>query len=343
MPWHPRNRYCWDFWFAWQEETLHVFYLEASRLACAYNAQRRHQLASIGHAILTDFGWKEIDPDKPVLARREGDFWDNLAIWTGSIIEHNGLYYLLYTARRKEDQLVETHHQRQLPQNIGVAVSKDLHSWQRTAESLEKPVIPNPGIDSDFDGINWRDPYVIKDDIDGQFYAFICARPKDTPPDVGGVVAYATSKDLENWQDEPYKILYTCQEFFLTEVPQVFWRKSNDQQYWHLYILFSPRWSEFFLQKVQLGVTYYVRSQPIKDRSKLSYDCIPWEREPANLLADGLYAGKLVNPETEVNPVFLGFEQEDEGGHFVGGLSDPRWAVFADDGRICLFDSMLSG
>lgn len=26
----------------------------------------------------------------------------------------------------------------------------------------------------------------------------------------------------------------------------------------------------------------------------------------------------------------------DEGGHFVGGISDPQWAIFADDGAIGL-------
>lgn len=72
MPWYPRNKYCWDFWFAWQGQTLHVFYLQASQLACAYNPERRHSLASIGHAVLTNFGWKEIDLDKPVLEKERG-------------------------------------------------------------------------------------------------------------------------------------------------------------------------------------------------------------------------------------------------------------------------------
>jgi beta-fructofuranosidase len=245
MPWSARNKYCWDFWFAWKEQKLHIFYLQANRLACAYNADKRHNLASVGHAVLTDFGWQEINPDKPAFSIKEGDFWDNLSIWTGSIIEKDGLYYLFYTARRKEDSWVQSPHQRRLPKNVGVAVSEDLSTWTRTSVSLEKPVIPNPGVDSDFDGMNWHDPYVIKDDTDGKFYAFICAHPKDTPADVGGVVAYATSKDLENWQDEPYKILYASDEFYLTEVPQVFWRKMNDQKHWRLYLFGKTSLTKF--------------------------------------------------------------------------------------------------
>ncbi|MBW4445537.1 MAG: hypothetical protein KME38_01310 [Spirirestis rafaelensis WJT71-NPBG6] len=338
MTWYPRNKYCWDFWFAWQGQTLHVFYLQASQLICAYNAERRHGLASVGHAVLTDFGWKEIDPDKPVLEKRDGDFWDNLAIWTGSIIQEDNLYYLFYTARRKEDLLVETPHERRLPQNIGVATSKDLRNWTRTPATLKKPVIPNPGIKSEFDGSNWRDPYVIKDDTDGKYYAFICARPRESAADVGGVIAIATSSNLSDWQDEPYKILYQSDQFYLMEVPQVFWRKTNDGRYWRFYLLFGPHWSPFFVSKVPIGVTYYVRSQPIEDRSKVSYDRIPWEDGSANILCKNYYVGKFVNPETETNPAFFGFRKQDEGGHFVGGISDPQWATFADDGTISLSD-----
>lgn len=224
-------------------------------------------------------------------------------------------------------------YERLRPKNIGVAVSKDLSTWTRTPVSLEKPVIPSPGVDSNFDRINWHDPYVIRDDIDGKFYAFICARPKDTLPDIGGSVAYATSTDLENWQDEPYKILYTSDQFFLTEVPQVFWR--NDHQHWRLYLIFSPRWIASFNQKIPIGITYYVRTRPIKDRRQVSYDRIPWESEPANILAVGFHGGKLIRSDTD-NPVFFGFQYEDESGRFVGGLADPQWATFADDGTIHL-------
>ena len=337
MPWLPRNKFCWDFWFAWQGQQLHVFYLQASTFACAFNPTRRHNLASIGHAIMTEYGWQEVDPQTPVLAPREGKFWDNLSIWTGSIIETEGLYYLVYSARSKDTPLIQTPHERRIPQNIGIAVSSDLRTWARTPATEVAPVIPNPGVDSEFDGSNWRDPYVIKDDIDGQFYAFICAHSQHSEADVGGLIAYATSTDMAEWQ-QSYKVLYASQEFYLLEVPQVFWRQMSDRS-WRLYLLFAPHWSPFFVQPRQVGVTYYVRSQPIADRRQVSYDRIPWEPEPANLLCDGLFAGKLLKPDTELYPGFIGFQKEDEAGNFVGGLSDPLWAVFQDDGKIDLRDS----
>lgn len=341
MPWHPRNKYSWDFWFAWQGQTLHVFYLQASKFACAYNADKRHNIASVGHAVLTDFGWKEINPDQPAFASRDGNFWDNLSIWTGSIIEKDNLYYFFYTARCKQDKWITTAYERRLPQNIGVAVSEDLNTWTRTPQSLDSPVIPIAGTNSDFlDGINWRDPYVIKDDTDGKFYAFICAHPNNTSADAGGIVAYATSTDLENWQEEPYRILYTSDEFLFLEVPQVFWRQMNDQK-WRFYLLFSPRWSSFFNKNIPIGITYYVRSQPIKDRTEVSYNSIPWESEPANILAVGSHGGKLIKPESVANPVFFGFQYEDEAGHFVGGLTDAQRVTFALDGTIHLSEPQL--
>lgn len=339
MPWQPLNKYCWDFWFIYKQQTLHAFYLQATHLACAYNAERRHNLSSVGHAVLTDFGWQEISPSLPTLSKREGNYWDNISIWTGSIIEKDSRYYMFYTARCSNDQFVLTAHERRQPQNIGVAESDNLITWQRTTQSKEKPVIPNPGRGSSgFDGVSWRDPYVIKNDIDQRFYAFICACPIDAPTDAGGAVAYATSLDLEDWQTKPEQILYKSPEFHYLEVPQVFWRKTNDHKCWRLYLLFSPYWNRFFERRDSRG-TYYVRSELIQDRGQFSYNCIPWENEPANLLIDGLYGGKLVNPETEDTPVFFGFQLEDEAGHFVGGLSDPQWAIFHDDGTIRLCDS----
>ena len=332
MPWQPLNKYCWDFWFIHKEQTLHVFFLQANQKDCAYNSDRRHNLASIGHAVLTPYGWQEINRDKPALFNQK-DSWDDISIWTGSIIEQAGRYYMFYTGRCSQDDFVLTTHERRQPQNIGVATSDDLINWQRTPAAKTHPVIPNPGLENGFDGVSWRDPYVIKDATDGLFYTFICACPKDAPTDAGGVVAYATSANLTDWQTHSQQILYKSPEFRYLEVPQVFWRKQTN--YWRLYLIFSPYWNRFFERREPQG-TYYIYSEPIEDRQQVSYDRIIWENQSANLLVRGLYGGKLVNPETAEYPVFLGFQLEDEAGHFVGGISDPQWTVFNQDGTISL-------
>lgn len=340
MPWQPLNKYCWDFWFIEKDRKLHVFFLQATKWSCAYNPDRRHNLASVGRAILTPFGWQEIMPEAPALAKREGNYWDDISIWTGSIIEYENCYYMFYTSRYSQDDFIITSHERRQPQNIGIATSKDLLNWQRTVESKEKPAIPNPGFTSNLDGVSWRDPYVIRDDIDRQFYAFICACPKDAPTDAGGVIAYVTSPDLENWQTKSEQVLYKSPEFRYLEVPQVFWRYNSDRNYWRLYLVFSPYWNRFFERREAKG-TYYVRSQPILDRHQVSYDRIIWQDSSAILLVEGLYGGKFINPSTQKNPVFFGFPLEDEAGHFIGGISDPQWTIFDEDGRIHLTYSQI--
>jgi beta-fructofuranosidase len=344
MPWFPRNQYLWDFWFAWKGPELHVFYLQAPQLACHFNPDRRHDISSVGHAVLTRWGWKELGPD-PAFAKADGEAWDNRSIWTGSIIQnpHTGLYYLFYTARRDEDAPVWTPHEWQRPQQIGVAVSPDLITWQRTEASRVGPVIPNPGLEKGLDGVSWRDPYVVQGE-DGWFYAFICARlpvgKEGSALDAGGVVAYVKSKDLEHWESDPH-LLVQSDEFYQMEVPQVFWRRTGDEK--RLYLLFCAQVNDCSRQRherlpdeCQTG-TYYMVSRPVPVDSQ----SFPELEPPARLLAPGWYAGKLVNPETEASPMFYGFQWADEAGHFVGGLSDPMPTGFNPDGTVRIADCGL--
>jgi beta-fructofuranosidase len=372
MTWYPRDKYSWDFWFAWDKENkLHVFYLQASQLECAYNPERRHNLSSVGHAVLTDYGWQEVSLKNAAFeAKPRHESWDDLSIWTGSIIQENDKYYMFYTARTWKDRVIPTPHERLRPQRIGVAISGDLKTWER---AIEKPVIPNPGheYESEFDGVNWRDPYVIKDESQNEsqkrFYAFICARPQNAAPDADGTIAIASAtipttegkRDLAEakWQTEKEDYLYKSEEFYQIEVPQVFWRKFSDSKngnYWRLYLLFCPQEKDASSRRVEPRTgTYYLRSRKLKEeeRKEIQYTNIPWEEKSAKLLADGLYGGKIVSDRTDregfepnkndritgKKPVFFGFQFEDKAGKFVGGLSDPRWVKFNDDGSIKLY------
>ncbi len=47
-----------------------------------------------------------------------------------------------------------------------------------------------------------------------------------------------------------------------------------------------------------------------------------------------LYAGKLLNPESDEAPMLLGFVWADEAGNFVGGISDPVRVWFTEDGSL---------
>ena len=57
--------------------------------------------------------------------------WDDLATWTGSVIEHDGSWHMLYTGVSTVE--------RGLVQRIGLATSTDLVTW------IEASWQPDPG------------------------------------------------------------------------------------------------------------------------------------------------------------------------------------------------------
>lgn len=336
MSWSPEDKYLWDCWFAWKGEELHAFYLQADRAACQHNPDARHDLSAIGHAVMTPHGWQALN-DHEVLSRPRDDAWDNLSLWTGSIIQPAPTrpWHLFYTARRREDAPVRTPAEWQRPQQIGAALSNDLINWRRTRASQTAPVIPNPGREYGLDGVAWRDPYVIRG-ADGQYYAFICARldpeKNHLSSDAGGVVAYVSSPDLEQWETQP-RLVRCPHEFYQMEVPQIFWRRFDEGL--RCYLLFCAQEKDCSPLRRLRGLecetgTYYLQSSllPHDDQS------IPVFAESARLLARGLYAGKLIRPETDDRPLFFGFPWADPEGNFIGGISDPLRARFCEDGAL---------
>jgi beta-fructofuranosidase len=339
MPWSPTDKYLWDFWFAWKGEELHAFYLQAEKSECRYNADARHNLASVGHAVLTPWGWRELD-DAPALARSAGRAWDDMSIWTGCVVkpDEKAPYHLFYTSRSREDSLRWTPSEWQRPQQIGLAISRDLCAWERVAGH---PVIPNIGRHLGLDGVAWRDPYLLRG-ADGAWHAFICARldplnreNADFGPDAGGAIVRVRSPSLTEWRVEQTQRLVASDEFYQMEVPQVFWREFPKGK--RFYLLFCAQEKDCSRARRARGRecetgTYYICSE------LLPRECaeIPKMTGPARLFARGLYAGKLLRPETAERPVFFGFPWADSAGHFVGGISDPLHARFLADGSLIL-------
>jgi beta-fructofuranosidase len=349
MAWFPHNKYIWDFWLTWDKhQQLHLFYLQAPQLECQFNPDNRHDRASVGHAILTDWGWQEVCTEEPILARSlEQDAWDDLSIWTGSIIQSplDDRYYLFYTSRRKADHLIWTPHEWQRSQNIGVAVSDDLDQWHRLG--TPNRVIPNPGPIAPFDGVNWRDPYVIYNADDQQFYAFICAHTQGEA-EAGGIIAYVTAPNLIDWSPQP-QILMTSHDFYQMEVPQLFWRITEEGTK-RLYLLFCAQAKDCSRHWRQQGKaaqtgTYYRVSRPLPIDHPVDYQTIPWQGD-AELLVEGFYAGKLIWKFTDAQTAltlqsdtivkFLGFQWSDQADRFVGGISDPMPVRFQADGAIVI-------
>ncbi|MCP4225296.1 MAG: glycosyl hydrolase family 32, partial [Actinomycetia bacterium] len=154
--------------------------------------EQRHWNTTVGHAVSTDLiGWSVL-PDA-IRPGAPGD-WDDYTAWTGSVIEVEGRWAMLYTGTsRSEDGLI---------QRIGLAWSDDLVDWEKAPfnpilehdasryEALDRSIWPDQA---------WRDPWVFIDPTDGRFHVLLTARVQEGPAGERGVVAHAVSDDLRRW------------------------------------------------------------------------------------------------------------------------------------------------
>jgi len=331
LPWCPKGKYIWDFWFASREGETHIFYLQAETGGRPADPEVLKDRSSIGHAVLGRFGWREV-ADEPVLSASTADgAWDNLSLWTGSVVQdhESGLYYMFYTGRSNNTPRLWTPSEWQHPQQIGAATSTDLLRWQRLESCLDSPIIANPCTTDGFDGVAWRDPFV--DRFNRNYYCFVSARltpgaiHKNTRIesfDEGGCIAYLTSADLSDWSGSKKEILVASRDFYQMEVPQVFWRTTGDTRL--LYLIFCAQEKDCSRKRRQnqpesqnrTGI-YYMRSEPVA----ADFRGLPPLTEPAWLLVEGLYAGRILAPESDRLWLF-GFPFD------TGGLAEPVELVF---------------
>jgi len=295
------DRWIWDFWFAQENKDFHVFYLQASKTLG--DSERRHWHASIGHAVSRDlFDWQVL-PD--AIAANHEPAWDDLATWTGSIIHHDGLWYLFYTGISRQEQ--------GCVQRIGLAISEDLIHWRRHGHD---PVIePNDnsyallGENGQLDQA-WRDPWVFRDPDDGSFHAFITARAS-SGGEGAGVIAHATSEDLLTWKALPP--VTAPMGFGQMEVPQLI--SAGDT--WYLLFCSDIATQDKYRRTGSGTGTYYLKAAspygPFLSDSLRSLEADH---------TGSRYAGKIV--ETNHSLKFLSWESVDTKGNFVGLITDPK-------------------
>lgn len=164
----------------------------------------------VQHLVSTDgLSWKRL-----AAAIRTGDPGesDDDQIWTMSVTEHDGRFFMLYTA------LSFAEHGR--VQRTNLAVSDDLIHWRKVdhnpvgeADSRWYETAPDTkGM------VSWRDPKPIK--VGDAYYAAVCAREKSGPFMRRGAVGLLASTDLEHW--EPRPPLFAPRRWWDLECPQVF-------------------------------------------------------------------------------------------------------------------------
>ncbi|MDA8290088.1 MAG: glycosyl hydrolase family 32 [Actinomycetota bacterium] len=298
------DKWVWDFWLADSGGRHHVFYLQAPR--SLRDPELRHHHATVGHAESADLrSWSTL-PD--ALHPGPAGSWDDLAVWTGSVIRHRGRWCMAYTGiSRAEGGLV---------QRIGVAFSDDLVTWAKHDA--------NPVIEADarwyeqldlgrWRDQSWRDPFLYQPDGTDHVHALITARSPHGPSDGAGVIAHARSLDLLAW--EVLEPVTETGEFAQVEVPQLVRLDDSDV------ILFSTRSEDHSnARRARLSGTAAATGTFALVSPSGSWRFTPSDSPVAVRADEVLYAGKLARDGDGL--VFLAFRENGTRG-FVGELTDP--------------------
>ncbi|MGV8910824.1 MAG: hypothetical protein ACOH1Y_17755 [Propionicimonas sp.] len=291
----------WDSWFVDDGDRFHAFYLKASK--ALIDPDRRHQRASVGHAISGDLRtWTEM-PD--AFVHSDGPAFDDLAIWTGSIVQGpDQLWRFFYTGCSRNDRIV---------QRLGLATSPDLITWRRDPgwEVIEadERYYEKHG-DSDWFDEAWRDPWVYADPAGDGWHMLITARTPHGRLRERGVVGHATSPDLATWTVQP-PLSTPDAGFGQLEVLQLV--KIDGR--WAL--MFSCLQAELSDERRLTDPGGGIWTVPVNSPTG------PFNLSRATrLTGPELYAGRLVQDRTgQWN--LMAFHNVGDDGRFIGALSQP--------------------
>lgn len=299
------DRWVWDFWLAEDAGEHHVFYLQAPR--DLGDPELRHHHATIGHAVTREFReWRVLSD---ALHPGEQGAWDDLAVWTGSVLRHEGRWHMLYTGIHRAEQ--------GLVQRIGLATSEDLLTWRRHGA--------NPVLEADprwyeqlsqgrWRDQSWRDPFLFRVPGEEEVHALITARSPEGPADGAGVIAHARSRDLVDWEVLPP--ITEPGDFAQVEVPQL-----SEVDGWSV-VLFSCRTEDHSAERRErLGNSCRATGTFAFVGRSGSGVLRPSDRPVAAVPGETLYAGKLVPTDTDKYG-FVAFREVSDHG-FVGELTGP--------------------
>lgn len=185
--------------FSWQG-AYHIFYLHDPR-----NPDCPVPDTDWYHLSTQDFlSYQQHDLALPRGSTDERD----LAVYTGSICEKDGVFHLYYTGHNHH-----RHGRGEISQVIMRAQSTDLRTWNKDADFVLEPELSRYEMD------DWRDPLVFWNADAGQYWMLIVARRRDGPAHRRGCIARAVSQDFTTWQlDEPF---WSPNQFYNLECPDL--------------------------------------------------------------------------------------------------------------------------
>lgn len=306
------DKWIWDSWYVQDGDTTHAFYLHASK--ALQDPERRHLHPIVGHATSTDLTNWTVVVDALIIS--EPGAFDDGTTWTGSIVKDDaGLWRMFYTGTSlAENRLV---------QRIGVATSTDLFIWTKLSAaplvvadpSFYETLAAEPGKNGNWREECWRDPWVFRAEGATEWQMLITGRANTGEVAGRGVLAHATSPDLDNWTvREP--LSGSGQGFGHLEVFQFEVVDGVSV------LLFCCSIHELSAERIAAGEVGGVYSLVV-DTELTDVD---FTRATAFVMPE-LYAARLVRDQ-DGGWNLLGFINEIDG-IFVGALSDPI-AVTAD-------------
>jgi beta-fructofuranosidase len=198
-----------------RDGTMHLFYLSSPEGTQDYPDRVRTTWQHAASEDLTE--WRELPP---ALTPGPPNSYDAGGIWTGSVVENDGIFYLFYTAH---DPGAPN------PQTICVATSTDLVSFERYPGN--PLLLPPPNCES----VDWRDPFVFFNEDENSWWMLIAARRNGGWRWTRGCIMLATSPDLISWtiEEEP---LYDPGDTFCPECPELW---AMDGSWYLVYSRFS--------------------------------------------------------------------------------------------------------
>lgn len=283
MAWKPRDHDLGDFWFLQGPDELHLYYL-----ILGDQVRLGFRNEGIGHATSRDgLRWTE---QEPILYRGGPGAFDEAAIYTGSALERDGHYYMLYTGLGAGDRL----------QRSGLLVCDDLWHWQRVTEGpVMEPDARWYEVGQDWTGgkwVSWRDPWLWNNPDDRLCYAFVTATERGPGSrHARGCIGLARSRDMRQWEVLPPAAAPGL--FHDHEVPQLFALGGR----WYLIYLMclwrysDQAWQTRPYQQWLEGTYYLVAEHPLG----------PWEVPGEDVVAGCRGHAPLAARVQQVGPDLL--------------------------------------
>jgi hypothetical protein len=258
-----------DFAFIREAGWFHLFWMR-NDTSLPYDSTER----DLGHAVSRDLqNWTQLSP---VLAARP-DGWDNLHIWSPTILKRGGTFYMYYTG-------VSSAPQGGTPvQRIGLATSTDLLHWTRS----DRPVFSGAMVPWAFSdsttsaGCQFRDPFAMSDPATpGRTLLYYVGTPAADISQL--IVGVAQTSDLVNvcdlmplWATDEAHSWSTCES-------------PNLCEHGGLYYLFTTT-------PAKNGISFRTASSPLADSTGWSPPYRLFDMADQDPVAGALFASEILS------------------------------------------------